>query len=70
MLVKVNCHLAAAKQTQKGSYRCVMLTDNAEAFTTFIKEMNDDIYGELAEIRERTFAIPDDTVLFYRKDDE
>lgn len=70
MLVTVKCSLAAAKQTKKGSYRCVMITDNAETFVTFVKDMNDEVYGELSEIKERSFAIPDDTILFYRKENE
>lgn len=69
MIVKINCRMVACKQTKKGSYKCVMLTPDAESFLTYVKKIDEADVSEYSQLKERSFALSNDSVLFLITDE-
>lgn len=65
MQITVKCKLVSVKKTRKGSYRCTFVTDKQDVVLTYIKQLNEEKIKVLAEMSEKWFYIPDDTILFY-----
>lgn len=70
MIVKINCRMVACKQTKKGSYKCVMITPEAESFLTYVKKITEADVQEYSQLKERAFALSQDSVLFLITDEE
>lgn len=70
MEITVKCKLVSVKKTRKGSYRCTFVTDKQDLVTSYIKQMNEEKIKSLAEMSEKRFSIPEDTILFYREENK
>lgn len=66
MEITLKCKLVSVKKTHKGSYRCTFVTDKQDLVTSYIKQLNEEKIKSLAEMSERRFSIPEDTIFFYR----
>lgn len=66
MLLTINCKAVAAKQTKKGSFKVVYVTDDGEIFTSYQKEpITEEVMEELEIMCMRTFSARlDDTIFF------
>ncbi len=70
METTLKCKLVSVKKTQNGSYRCTFVTDKQDVVTSYIKQLNEEKIKNLAEMSEKRFSIPDDTLLFYREENK
>lgn len=70
MQITVKCKLVSVKKTRKGSYRCTFVTDKQDLVTSYIKQLNEEKIKSLAEMSEKRFSIPEDTILFYRDENK
>lgn len=70
MEITVKCKLVSVKKTRKGSYRCTFVTDKQDLVTSYIKQMTEEKIKSLAEMSEKRFSIPEDTILFYREENK
>lgn len=70
MEIEVKCKLVSVKKTQKGSYRCTFVTDKQDLVTSYIKQLTEEKIKNMAEMSEKRFSIPEDTILFYREENK
>lgn len=70
MEITVKCKLVSVKKTHKGSYRCTFVTDKQDLVTIYIKQLNEEKIKSLAEMSEKQFSIPEDTIFFYRDENK
>ena len=70
METMVKCKLVSVKKTRKGSFRCTFVTDKQDLVTSYIKQLNEEKIKSLAEMSEKRFSIPEDTILFYREENK
>lgn len=70
MEITVKCKLVSVKKTRKGSYRCTFVTDKQDLVTSYIKQLNEEKIKSLADMSEKRFSIPEDTILFYRDENK
>lgn len=70
MEITVKCKLVSVKKTQKGSFRCTFVTDKQDIVTSYIKQLNEEKIKNMAEMSEKRFSIPEDTILFYRDENK
>ena len=66
MEITVKCKLVSVKKTRKGSFRCTYVTDKQDIVTSYIKQLDENKIKNMAEMSEKRFSIPEDTILFYR----
>ena len=70
MEITLKCKLVSVKKTKKGSYRCAFVTDKQDIITSYIKQLTEEKIKSLAEMSEKRFSIPEDTILFYRDENK